>query len=173
MSRQPIFKPYIVFIAAGVLAGLLLLQSRGTARLGKLFGPIMVVWFIVIGGVGAVHLLKNPEILAAINPIHGLNLIMNHGWIGFHVLGSVFLVLTGAEALYADEGHFSGEVIRLDWFFIVLPALLLNYFGQGALVLSNPAAATKPILSDVSRLGALSGCLAGDRSNCHCKPSGD
>jgi KUP system potassium uptake protein len=139
-----IFEPYVVYIAAGILAGLLILQRRGTAHIGKLFGPIMLVWFIVIGGVGAIHLFEHPEILAALNPVHGLNLIIYHGWIGFHVLGSVFLVVTGAEALYADEGHFRGDIIRLDWFSIVLPALLLNYLGQGALVLSNPAAASNP-----------------------------
>ena len=140
----PVFEPYIVPIAAGILAGLFFLQSRGTGRIGRLFGPIMVVWFAVIGAAGIPHLLEHPEIIAAINPIYGLDLIVEHGWTGFHVLGSVFLVLTGAEALYVDEGHFEGDVIRRAWFFIVLPALLLNYMGQGALVLQNSGAAANP-----------------------------
>ncbi len=140
----PVFKPYIVPISASILAGLFILQSDGTARIGKLFGPVMLVWFTVIGGAGLVHVLKRPEILEAINPVYGLDLITEHGWIGFHVLGSVFLVLTGAEALYADEGHFKGEIIRFDWFMVVLPGLLLNYFGQGSLILDNPVAASNP-----------------------------
>jgi KUP system potassium uptake protein len=140
----PVFKPYIVPIAAGILACLFILQSRGTARIGKLFGPIMIIWFAVIGVAGLPHIFKTPEVLQALNPAYGLELITNHGWTGFHVLGSVFLVLTGAEALYADEGHFLGDVIRIDWFAIVLPGLLLNYFGQGALVLQNPDAVTNP-----------------------------
>jgi KUP system potassium uptake protein len=140
----PVLKPYIVPISAGILAALFILQSRGTARIGGLFGPIMLVWFAVIGVAGLAHILKSPEVLEAVNPIYGLDLIAKHGWTGFHVLGSVFLVVTGAEALYADEGHFKGDVIRLDWFSVVLPALLLNYFGQGSLVLSNAAAAENP-----------------------------
>ena len=140
----PVFKPYIVPIAAGILAGLFILQSRGTARIGTLFGPIMIIWFAIIGLAGLPHIFKNPEVLQALNPAYGLALITEHGWTGFHVLGSVFLVLTGAEALYADEGHFLGDVIRIDWFSIVLPGLLLNYFGQGALVLANPDAVANP-----------------------------
>jgi len=140
----PVFKPYIVPIAAGILAGLFILQSRGTARIGTLFGPIMIIWFAVIGLAGLPHIFKSPEILGALNPAYGLDLITEHGWTGFHVLGSVFLVLTGAEALYADEGHFLGDVIRVDWFSIVLPGLLLNYLGQGAFMLTNPDAVANP-----------------------------
>jgi KUP system potassium uptake protein len=140
----PVFKPYIVPIAAGILACLFILQSRGTAHIGKLFGPIMMIWFAVIGVAGLPHIFKTPEVLQALNPAYGLELITKHGWTGFHVLGSVFLVVTGAEALYADEGHFLGDVIRIDWFSIVLPGLLLNYLGQGALVLQNPGAVTNP-----------------------------
>ncbi len=140
----PVFKPYIVPIAAGVLAALFIIQQGGTDRIGRLFGPIMVIWFLVLGGLGIYHISQNPSVLHALNPIYGLSLIATHGWTGFHVLGSVFLVLTGAEALYADEGHFQGNVIRFDWLTFVLPALTLNYFGQGALVLSNPDAAANP-----------------------------
>jgi KUP system potassium uptake protein len=140
----PVFKPYIVFISAAILAGLFIVQSYGTAKIGRLFGPVMLVWFVVIGGAGLFHLVKSPQIIAALNPAYGLDLIANHGWTGFHVLGSVFLVLTGAEALYADEGHFQGGVIKFGWFSVVLPGLLLNYFGQGALILSDPGAASNP-----------------------------
>jgi KUP system potassium uptake protein len=140
----PVFKPYIVPIAASILAGLFLLQSRGTARIGRLFGPVMIVWFTVIGLAGVPHIVERPDIFEALNPAHGLDLIAQHGWIGFHVLGSVFLVLTGAEALYADEGHFRSQIIKFDWFAIVLPALLLNYLGQGALVLSHAESVTNP-----------------------------
>ncbi len=140
----PVFKPYVVPVAGGVLAALFLLQSRGTGRIGALFGPVMIVWFAVIGLAGIPHILHKPEILEALNPAYGLDLVTRHGWTGFHVLGSVFLVLTGAEALYADEGHFQAGVIKFDWFSMVLPALLLNYLGQGALVLSNADAVSNP-----------------------------
>jgi KUP system potassium uptake protein len=140
----PALKPYIVPLAAAILAGLFLFQRRGTAHIGRLFGPIMLVWFAAIGAAGLFQILKNPEIAAALNPVHGLRLITGHGWTGFHVLGSVFLVLTGAEALYADEGHFHGSIIRRDWFAIVLPCLVLNYGGQGAHVLADPSAAANP-----------------------------
>ncbi|ADP70001.1 potassium transporter [Rhodomicrobium vannielii ATCC 17100] len=140
----PVFKPFIVPIAAGILAALFMVQYRGTASIGRIFGPVMVVWFAVLALAGIPHIVARPDILAAVNPIYGLDLIATHGWIGFHVLGSVFLALTGAEALYADEGHFEGKVIRIDWFSFVLPALMLNYFGQGALVLENPDARTNP-----------------------------
>ncbi|WKW51772.1 potassium transporter Kup [Rhodomicrobium lacus] len=140
----PVFKPYIVPIAVGILGGLFLLQYRGTATIGRVFGPVMLVWFIVIGAAGLPYIIARPDILFAIHPSYGLDLIATHGWIGFHVLGSVFLVLTGAEALYADEGHFQGKVIRIDWFAVVLPALLLNYFGQGALVIEYPEARDNP-----------------------------
>lgn len=140
----PIFKPYIVPVSAGILAGLFIMQSSGTARIGKVFGPVMCVWFVVIGAVGLFHVLKNPSVLEAVNPLYGFDLITKHGWVGFHVLGSVFLVLTGAEALYADEGHFRGDIIRINWFSLVLPGLLLNYFGQGALIIANPDSGSNP-----------------------------
>jgi KUP system potassium uptake protein len=140
----PVFRPYIVPIAVVVLAALFIVQRNGTAQIGKAFGPIMVLWFAVLGGLGLYHVVQNPGVLHAINPAYGLDIIVNHGWTGFHVLGSVFLAVTGAEALYADQGHFKGSVIRFDWLSFVLPALALNYFGQGALILSNPDAASNP-----------------------------
>jgi KUP system potassium uptake protein len=109
-----------------------------------MFGPIMVTWFIVIGVLGLVMMLQHPVVLTAVDPRHAVYFFREHGWHGFAVLGAVFLVVTGGEALYADMGHFGKRPIRFAWFALVLPALLLNYFGQGALLLSNPAAAEQP-----------------------------
>ena len=121
-----------------------LFQSRGTAGIGKIFGPVTLVWFAVLAVLGIMQIFRYPEVLAAINPLHGVDFFLRNGWHGFLILGSVFLVITGGEALYADMGHFGMRPIRLAWFTIVLPALLLNYFGQGALLLENPAAAENP-----------------------------
>ena len=106
--------------------------------MGKLFGPIMMVWFITIGLMGVHQVVQNPAIFAAINPLYAIRFLIEHSLQGFIVLGAVFLVLTGAEALYADMGHFGLKPIRMGWFFIVMPCLLLNYFGQGAMFLNNP-----------------------------------
>ncbi len=122
-------------ISIVILFGLFLVQSRGTARIGTLFGPVMVVWFFVIAGMGISHILDAPRIFAAANPWFGLRLLLTHGYIGFLVLGSVFLTVTGGEALYADMGHFGRWPIQAAWLFFVLPALALNYLGQGAFVL--------------------------------------
>jgi KUP system potassium uptake protein len=127
-----------------ILAALFLIQSYGTARVGNLFGPITLLWFFVIGGIGLVHVLGNPMVLHAINPMYGLRLLAAGPAAGFVLLGSVFLAVTGAEALYADMGHFGSSPIRVDWFGLVMPALLLNYFGQGALVLAHPEAIKNP-----------------------------
>jgi KUP system potassium uptake protein len=140
----PIFSPYVIPITITILVGLFAVQSRGTARIGSVFGPVMLVWFGTLGVLGVVQLVQNPSVLAAINPAHGVRFFALNGWQGFVVLGSVFLVVTGGEALYADMGHFGVRPIRLSWFGYVLPALLLNYFGQGALVLRDPAAAEHP-----------------------------
>lgn len=136
----PIFTPYVVPITIAILVGLFLLQSRGTAGVGKIFGPFNMVWFTILGVLGIVQIARFPEVLAAVNPYYGVEVFVNNGWMGFLVLGSVFLVVTGGETLYADLGHFGRKPIRLAWFSLVLPALLLNYFGQGALLLENPAA---------------------------------
>jgi KUP system potassium uptake protein len=127
-----------------VLIGLFVVQSRGSERIGAYFGPIMAVWFAVLAVAGLVQVVRDPAVLAALNPVHALSFLAGHGWIGFLALGSVFLALTGAEALYADMGHFGRGPIRLDWFALVLPALVLNYFGQGALVLAHPGATDSP-----------------------------
>lgn len=136
----PIFTPYVVPITIAILVGLFLLQSRGSVGVGKIFGPFNMVWFTILGVLGIVQIARFPEVLAAVNPYYGVEVFVNNGWMGFLVLGSVFLVVTGGETLYADLGHFGRKPIRLAWFSLVLPALLLNYFGQGALLMENPAA---------------------------------
>ena len=140
----PLLKSYVIPITVVVLIGLFIVQSRGSERIGAYFGPIMALWFAVLAIAGLVQVARNPGVLAALNPLRGLSFLAGHGWIGFLALGSVFLALTGAEALYADMGHFGRRPIRLDWFIFVLPALVLNYFGQGALVLAHPESADSP-----------------------------
>jgi KUP system potassium uptake protein len=140
----PVFEHYVVPIAVVILIGVFAIQKRGTHNVGRLFGPIMVVWFVVIAALGIVWLAEQPAVLGAVDPRHAVAFFRDHGWHGFAVLGAVFLVVTGGEALYADMGHFGKRPIRIAWFALVLPALLLNYFGQGALLLSNPGAAHQP-----------------------------
>jgi KUP system potassium uptake protein len=140
----PLFDPYVVPVAVVILIGVFAIQRHGTHRVGGLFGPIMVAWFVVIGTLGVVWLTRHPVVLTAIDPRHAVLFFREHGWHGFAVLGAVFLVVTGGEALYADMGHFGKRPIRLAWYALVLPALLLNYFGQGALLLEDPAAAAQP-----------------------------
>lgn len=135
---------FVIPITISVLIGLFMLQRSGTSKVGKLFAPVMVVWFVVLGVLGLINILNVPGVLHAINPRYALDLFENNGWHGFTVLGSVVLALTGAEALYADMGHFGKRPIRHAWFSLVKPALLLNYFGQGALLLSNPDAVENP-----------------------------
>ena len=138
------FDPYVIPITIGILAGLFLFQRKGTASVGSLFGPIIFVWFSVLAILGIFEIVKNPDVLIAINPFYAIEFIIQNKLAGFLVLGAVFLVVTGAEALYADLGHFGSKPIRLTWIGIVLPALLLNYFGQGALLLSKPSQAYHP-----------------------------
>ena len=140
----PSLKPYVIPITVAVLVGLFLVQSRGSERIGAYFGPVMAAWFAVLAAAGLVQVAHNPGVLAALDPFHALRFLFSHGSVGFLVLGSVFLAMTGAEALYADMGHFGRGPIRLDWFAFVLPALALNYFGQGALVLAHPDATDLP-----------------------------
>ncbi len=140
----PIFSPYILPITVAILVTLFWVQSHGTARVATFFGPVMVVFFLTMAGLGIAHIGDSPVILNAFNPIHGLNFLLGHGLLGIVVLGSVFLAVTGSEALYADMGHFGRGPIRIAWLVFVLPALALNYLGQGALVLSNPAAVENP-----------------------------
>ena len=140
----PLFDPYVVPVAVAILIAVFAIQRHGTHRVGRLFGPIMVVWFIAIAVLGIAEMSQAPVVLTAVDPRHALAFFREHGWHGFAVLGAVFLVVTGGEALYADMGHFGKRPIRYAWFSLVLPALLLNYFGQGALLLRNPAAAQQP-----------------------------
>ncbi|MEO8433407.1 MAG: potassium transporter Kup [Pyrinomonadaceae bacterium] len=140
----PRLHSYVVPITILILVALFLFQRRGTAKIGKVFGPIMLIWFAALAVLGVVQVVRYPQVLAAINPLHGVEFFVRNGWHGFLILGSVFLVVTGGEALYADMGHFGLRPIRLVWFTIVLPALLMNYFGQGALLLENPLAAENP-----------------------------
>ena len=129
---------YIIPIAVVILVGLFAVQKRGTAAVGKVFGPIMVLWFLVLGVLGVTHIVDDFSILRALSPHYAVAFMVDNGILGFLVLGSVFLVVTGGEALYADMGHFGRVPITYAWYGLVLPALLLNYFGQGAMMLSNP-----------------------------------
>jgi KUP system potassium uptake protein len=136
--------PYVIQITLAILVTLFWVQSRGTARVAAFFGPIMVVFFLVIGGLGLMHIGDAPQVLWAFDPRTGIEFLVEHGWLGFAVLGSVFLGVTGAEALYADMGHFGRFPIQAAWLGFVLPALLLNYLGQGAMILSNPDVVSDP-----------------------------
>lgn len=140
----PLFEPYILPITVIILTSLFFIQKRGTAHIGKAFGPVILLWFITLAALGVYGIAKAPEILQALNPWYGLSFLITNGWHGLVVLGSVFLVVTGGEALYADMGHFGRKPIQLGWFFIALPALILQYFGQGALLLHDPLAASNP-----------------------------
>ena len=141
----PVFRPYLVPVAAVVLIALFIIQSRGSGRVGRLFGPVMAAWFVVLGLAGITHVLTRPEVLVSLDPRYALAYLGRaDSWVAFTVLGSVFLALTGGEALYADMGHFGRRAIRIDWFALVMPALVLNYLGQGALVLADPSTAANP-----------------------------
>ena len=138
------FKPYVIPITIAILIALFALQRRGTAGVGNIFGPVTLLWFLTLGAMGLWHVSREPSVLAAANPVYALQFFTANEWNGFLVLGSVFLVVTGGEALYADMGHFGRRPIRLAWFVVVLPALLLNYFGQGALVINHPETVENP-----------------------------
>jgi KUP system potassium uptake protein len=140
----PLFDPYVIPLAIAILIALFFFQSRGTTGVGTIFGPITILWFVAISALGVHQIARAPEVLAAINPLHGFDFFMVNGSRGFVVLGAVFLAVTGGEALYADIGHFGTTPIRLTWFAVVLPALTLNYFGQGALLLVQPDSAANP-----------------------------
>lgn len=151
----PVFSPFVVPITVGILAGLFLIQKRGTASVGGLFGPIIFIWFIVLSALGVSQISKDPMILRAIFPWHAINfLIINKGH-GLIVLGAVFLAVTGAEALYADMGHFGKKPIRLTWLALVFPALILNYMGQGSLLLMHPELSFHPFYGLVPDWGLI------------------
>ena len=140
----PILHPMILPITLIVLFGLFWTQSKGTALVGAFFGPVMLIWFGTLGVLGLLGIMQNPAILHALNPIYGIKFFAVSPWIAFVALGAVVLAVTGAEALYADMGHFGRIPVRLAWFGFVLPALILNYFGQGALVLLDPSSIKNP-----------------------------
>ena len=140
----PALEPYVVPLAIMILVCLFAVQSRGTAMVANAFGPVMIIWFLTLGVMGLMHISDDPSIVHAINPIFAVQFLLTHGMIGLVILGAVFLAVTGGEALYADLGHFGRKPIQSAWFFFVLPCLLLNYFGQGALVLAHPEAIENP-----------------------------
>jgi KUP system potassium uptake protein len=142
--RASVLHPYVLPITIGILIVLFVVQRRGTAGIGAVFGPIMVVWFTCLLLLGIRGILQEPSVLTAINPIHAVRFFAQNGVHGFLILGTVFLVATGGEALYADMGHFGQSPIRIGWFWVVFPALLINYFGQGAILITDPKASVNP-----------------------------
>jgi len=140
----PRLAPFVIPVTLLILIALFMIQKRGTASVGAIFGPITLVWFLTLAGLGVYHLRSNLHVLAAVNPRYAAGFLLAHGKVGIPVLGAVFLVVTGGEALYADLGHFGRRPIQLGWFGVVFPALLLNYFGQGALLLAHPEAVENP-----------------------------
>lgn len=141
---EPSLSRFVMPIAAGILVALFMVQKRGTGAVGKVFGPIMIIWFVTIGVLGIYNMAKDLSVLEAFNPVHGIDYLMSNGVKGFLSLGSIFLVVTGGEALYADMGHFGRSPIRVGWFTLALPALILNYLGQGALLTHNSEAIENP-----------------------------
>ncbi len=145
----PVFDPYVILLTSAILLGLFLIQRYGTARVGGIFGPVILVWLCFLAITGAAQIVRGPQVLSAVFPWHAIRFLILNKLHGFVVLGAVFLVVTGTEALYADMGHFGTRPIRLTWFALVFPALVLNYFGQGALLLSHPEASHHPFYAMV------------------------
>jgi KUP system potassium uptake protein len=151
----PAFKPYVVPLTVAVLMALYMFQQKGTAGIGRWFGPVMLLWFIALAAMGMANIMDNPQILAALNPLHAMAFFSQNPWLGFVALGAIVLAFTGAEALYADMGHFGKRPIRLAWFTVVFPALGLSYLGQGALLLSNPEAVSNPFYQQLGPWSVL------------------
>ncbi|NNM83530.1 MAG: potassium transporter Kup [Burkholderiales bacterium] len=141
---SPVFKSYVIPLTLFILLALFFFQRKGTASVGAFFGPIMCIWFFTLALLGALAIYSEPHVLGALNPRHGIHFLLGNPWLGFLSLGGVVLALTGAEALYADMGHFGRKPVQLAWFLFVLPALILNYFGQGALLIHDPKAIENP-----------------------------
>ena len=160
------FDGFVVPIAVAILVGLFAIQKRGTASIGRLFGPVMVVWFSTLAVLGTVQVVANPAIVRALDPRYA-GFFAHNGIKGFLALGSVFLVVTGGEALYADTGHFGRRPIAIGWFSFVFPALLLNYFGQGAMLLGEPGSIDNPLLPPGARLGRPAARRARDGGDDH------
>jgi KUP system potassium uptake protein len=146
------FKPFVLPLTAAFLLVLFMVQSRGTASMAKFFGPVMLLWFVTLAGLGAIHISEDLSIVRALSPHYAVWFLFNSGFIGFVILGSVFLAVTGAEALYADMGHFGKKPIRAAWLFIALPALMINYMGQGAMVLARPDTAANPFFQMIPQM---------------------
>src|SRR5262249_45168124 len=140
-------KPVVLPLTCLILVVLFAVQRSGTAGIGRVFGPIMILWFLSLAAMGTLFIANNPAVLGAVNPVHAVRFFAAHGFHGFAILGSVVLAITGGEALYADMGHFGRGPIRIAWYAVVLPALVLNYFGQGALLLHQPEAAENPFFA--------------------------
>src|SRR5689334_7997062 len=149
----PLFEPYVIPISLVLLVGLFLVQRHGTATVGGLFGPVMLIWFVILAVLGISGIVRQPQILAALNPLYGVSLLVEAPLRGFFTLGAVFLAVTGAETLYYDMGHFGRPALRRAWLGLVFPALVLNYFGQGAVLLGNPAALEHPFYRLVPEWG--------------------
>ncbi|RJF99805.1 potassium transporter Kup [Noviherbaspirillum saxi] len=145
----PGLQPFVVPLTVIVLVGLYALQARGTAGIGKWFGPVMVVWFAALAVMGIINIIAEPAVLAALNPLHALDFMRQNGLVAFIALGAVVLAFTGAEALYADMGHFGSKPIRMAWFLVAFPGLALNYFGQGALLIAHPEAVDNPFFQQL------------------------
>jgi len=151
----PFFSPYIVPIAIGILILLFTFQYRGTAQIGIVFGPVVLIWFLVIGTLGCGAIARRPDVLLAVNPFYAIHFFLENKAEGFFVLGAVFLALTGGEALYADMGHFGKRPIQLGWYCVALPALLMNYFGQGAVILAYPESIRNPFYALAPHWGII------------------
>ena len=147
----PALKPYVVPASLAVLLGLFVVQRFGTAAVGRVFGPVITLWFVTLAVTGVMHIAAQPAILAALNPLRALRFLAERGWQVFAAVGAIVLALTGAEALYADMGHFGRRPIQIAWTGLVLPSLALNYMGQGALLMADPTAHREPVLPHVSR----------------------
>ena len=153
--QAPVLQRAVIPITLAILVGLFMVQKKGTGVVGKIFGPVMLLWFLVLGVAGLWQVLQQPQVLAALDPRRAVGFLVVHRAQSLAVLGAVFLAFTGGEALYADMGHFGARPIRLAWLFIALPGLVLNYFGQGALVLANPAAIDNPFFRLFPSWGVL------------------
>jgi KUP system potassium uptake protein len=151
----PAFKPFVIPVTLVILAGLFLVQHYGSARVGGFFGPIVMVWFASLGLIGIHNIVAHPQVLIALSPWYAAKFFLAHPIMGYFALGAVFLTVTGGEALYADMGHFGKKPIRIAWLSVVLPSLLLNYFGQGALVIANPLAAANPFFLGIPTWGLM------------------
>ena len=170
---DPDFEKAVIPVTLAVLALLFFIQKRGTARVGRLFGPVMIFWFLVIAVFGVTAITRHPSVLIAINPVYGIQLLATHSVTALAILGGVFLALTGGEALYADMGHFGKTPVRIAWFALVWPALLLNYFGQGALLLEHGAMIEHPLYAMVPATAAAVDVDSGDGCHGHCLAGGD